>query len=165
MRLQLASILILVAAACGDDGGNATETGDTSAGPSTGSEDSSSGGSLDSESSGGSSGGSTDSGSTSGVDSGSTESGGSTGDSGGSSETGGGAFACGDDLECDLATQYCQRQISDVVGEPDGYQCVALPEGCGGVNSCDCLADAQCGEFDLCEMTPEGGSILSCPGG
>lgn len=158
---------VLSIAACGDDGGSSSESGDTSAGPSTGPDDSSSGGSFDSGSSGGSSGGATeDSGSTGGADSGSTgESGGASESGDSTGETGGAAFACGDELECDLATQYCQEQISDVGGEPNTYQCIALPDGCGKANSCDCLTDEPCGDFDLCEMTREGGSILSCPGG
>jgi len=160
--MTLLSISCLLASACGDDdGGGATNTTDTS-GPSSTEDSSSSAGESASSSSG------VGEESSTGVDTGtSSESGsesGSSGDSSGS-DTGGSTFACGDALACDLATEYCQRQVSDVVGMPDTYQCMALPKACGGVGECACLGDEPCADFDLCEVGPEGGAILSCPGG
>ncbi len=162
--------ILATSVACGDDGGDDGDDGaEDSSGPgsSSGGDDSgsSSGGSVDDSgsSSGGSSSG-TDGGSSSGTDATGSSSESSGADSSGS-ESGGAGFACGDDLECDPAAEYCQRQVSDVGGEPDGYQCLPLPKACEGEISCDCLADEPCGEFDLCEETKDGGAILSCPGG
>lgn len=158
--------LSILTLACGDDG-NADESSGPGSSSSADDDDSgsSSGGSVDdSGSSGGSSGG-TESGSSSGDDATGSSGESSGADSSGGSESGGSAFACGDELECDPATQYCQRQVSDIGGEPDGYQCLDLPEACGGVIGCECLAEEPCGEFDLCEETKDGGVILSCPGG
>jgi hypothetical protein len=171
----LLSLSILVSAlavsACGDDGGgNDGADDESSSGPGSSSGDddsgSSSGGSAES---GSSSGGSADSGSSSGsADSGSSDGGSSESsgaDSSSGSESGGSGFACGEELECDPAAEYCQRQVSDIGGEPDTYQCLPLPKACEGEIACDCLDGEACAEFDLCEATKDGGVILSCPGG
>jgi hypothetical protein len=171
----LLSLSILVSAlavsACGDDGGGGSDgADDESSGPGSSSGDddsgSSSGGSADDS---GSSSGSADSGSSSGsADSGSSDGGSSESsgaDSSSGSESGGSGFACGEELECDPAAEYCQRQVSDVGGEPDTYQCLPLPKACEGEIACDCLDGEACAEFDLCEETKDGGVILSCPGG
>jgi hypothetical protein len=74
----------------------------------------------------------------------------------------GGLFACGAGF-CDMAQEYCEVQVSDVVGIPSTYKCLPLPAGCQ-VNgaTCDCLANQLCG--DLCKQT-DGGFTLTCPGG
>src|SRR5207344_1364880 len=38
-------------------------------------------------------------------------------------------FRCGAS-ECTIATQYCERQVSDVGGVPDVYSCKTLPAAC-----------------------------------
>jgi hypothetical protein len=169
MRLPIALLCIsFLSFACGDDdGGGASETTDTS-GPSSTEESSSSVSVGESESSSSSVGEDSSSGVESGTSSGSgsgSESGSESGSSGDSSgtDTGGSTFACGDMLDCDLATEYCERQVSDVGGMPDTYNCVPLPKPCVGVSECECLADEFCGEF--CEEAPGGGATLSCPGG
>ena len=149
--------------ACGDDGGGSDET---TSGPSSssGEEESSSSGSSSSESSeSGSSSESSESGSSSGS---SEESSSSDGADSSSSDSGGGAgFQCGEQLICAPESEYCQRQVSDVQGVPDSYQCLPLPEACDNQISCDCLDGEPCARFDLCEETQDGGVILSCPGG
>lgn len=155
--------------ACGDDGGGSD---DTSTGPTTSTtenDSSSSGSSLtasesgsSSESDSGSSSGGSESGSSDETSSGSVD--GSSSESG-SNDSGGAGFQCGDALICAPESEYCQRQVSDVQGIPDSYQCLPLPDGCNDQISCECLADEPCGEFDLCEETQDGGVILSCPGG
>jgi hypothetical protein len=173
MRWPIAFVSIsflALASACGDDDGGGASSEDT-----TGSTDESSSSlsvgesesssiTVGEESSTGVDGGSTDE-SGSGTDTGSESSSdsGSSGESSGSESGGGSTFACGDAIECELATEYCQRQISDVVGMPDTYQCVPLPEACEGEGTCECLADEFCGE--QCEEAPGGGATLSCPGG
>lgn len=74
-----------------------------------------------------------------------------------------GMFPCGH-LFCDLATQYCQHSVSDVLPSPDGFSCMALPPECGNAPSCDCLAGEPCADFDCSEL-PGGGFVLTCPGG
>ena len=72
-------------------------------------------------------------------------------------------FACGFRF-CAANTQYCRRQVSDVVGYPDEYDCVDIPAACGGSPDCACLANENCG--DMCEVRPADGSLLlTCPGG
>jgi hypothetical protein len=70
-------------------------------------------------------------------------------------------FVCGFAF-CQLESQYCRVQLSDVVGEPDGFECVSLPAGCGDAPSCACLTDEDCG--DRCEEADDG-FRLTCPGG
>lgn len=72
-----------------------------------------------------------------------------------------GSFACGY-TQCGLADAYCQRQLSDVVGEPDGYACRPLPS-CPGGATCACLAGEPCGA--ACSGAGATGLTLSCPGG
>jgi hypothetical protein len=40
----------------------------------------------------------------------------------------GGAFACGPDLACNPATQYCYVSIGGPTGVPPGYRCVDVPD-------------------------------------
>lgn len=72
-----------------------------------------------------------------------------------------GSFACGH-LLCDADSQYCRRQVSDVVGIPDDWSCEPLPGGCGANPDCDCLDAEVCG--DMCSVTGDG-LRLTCPGG
>lgn len=81
----------------------------------------------------------------------------------GGCETPAGLFACGSGF-CAAGAEYCIRTVSDVGGFPDGFQCNPLPPICGNPASCDCLAQAICGEF-ACDTVPGGGFITTCPGG
>ncbi len=72
-----------------------------------------------------------------------------------------GQVPCGP-MFCGLGT-YCQILVSDVAGEPNGYQCPVLPGGCGDAPTCACLQDEPCYEFG-CEAA-DGGLQISCPGG
>lgn len=72
-------------------------------------------------------------------------------------------FACGFRF-CAANTQYCRRQVSDVGGFPDVFECVDIPASCTGMPDCACLAAESCG--DMCEVRPVDGSLLlTCPGG
>ena len=71
-------------------------------------------------------------------------------------------FACGPDgLTCQVETQYCAHELSDVGGVPDSYGCVALPIGCTDPDPCACIP----GALGACERTPEGGVIVTFGGG
>lgn len=70
-------------------------------------------------------------------------------------------FVCGYAF-CDVATQYCEVSLSDVVGEPDYYSCKSLPEACNKELVCGCLVGEPCFEF---ECTEDDGLTLYCPGG
>jgi len=70
-----------------------------------------------------------------------------------------GTFPCGDMLECDLATQYCQQTVGGAVGNPPSYSCMDLPDACAGGGTCECVAGVQCGE--ICEMI-ESGVQVTC---
>jgi hypothetical protein len=73
-----------------------------------------------------------------------------------------GQFACGF-RQCDRASEYCQRGVSDIGGEPDTFDCMPLPSSCGASATCGCVSDEPCGDF--CEGTGAGGITLTCPGG
>lgn len=74
-----------------------------------------------------------------------------------------GMFSCGSSF-CDAKTSYCQRDTSDVGGEPSSYQCKDLPAACGGKASCACLGAVVCGS--MCAVTNDGqGFVVTCPGG
>ncbi len=73
-----------------------------------------------------------------------------------------GEHACGFRL-CDKATQYCERGVSDVGGEPDTFVCKPLPSSCGASASCACLTQESCGSF--CSGSQAIGLKLTCPGG
>jgi hypothetical protein len=73
-----------------------------------------------------------------------------------------GMFACGY-TQCSLASQYCQRQVSDVGGEPDGYDCRPLPTCPSQFPTCACLAGEPCGA--MCSGMGTTGLTLTCPGG
>ncbi|MDI1445671.1 hypothetical protein [Polyangium sp. 6x1] len=71
-------------------------------------------------------------------------------------------FPCGHNF-CDEATQYCQKTTSDVVNEPDSFQCAPIPAACGGAPNCACLND-PCAQFS-CDSVSGGGILVTCPGG
>lgn len=73
-----------------------------------------------------------------------------------------GLFACGEHF-CDLKTQYCQEQLTDVATEPNSYLCMALPAGCGASPSCACVVNEPCS--NACTLQSSGGLQLNCPGG
>ncbi len=73
-----------------------------------------------------------------------------------------GDFSCGPGF-CQLGTSYCLLQVSDVGGVPNTWTCEALPNGCGGTATCECLDEVVCGE--MCNETPGGGAVVTCPGG
>jgi hypothetical protein len=74
-----------------------------------------------------------------------------------------GMFGCGAAF-CQVGSQYCELDTSDVATEPSVYDCKQLPPSCGDAPSCACLAGAPCG--NLCMTTADGGGFeVVCPGG
>lgn len=73
-----------------------------------------------------------------------------------------GSFACGY-TQCNLHTQYCRRDISDVGDEPDGYSCQPVPSCPAQFPTCGCLAAEPCGA--MCSGAGVTGLTLTCPGG
>ena len=73
-----------------------------------------------------------------------------------------GSFACGF-RTCDKATEYCERGVSDIGGEPDSFVCKPLPGSCGTAAVCGCMTQEPCGDF--CDGTATDGLTLTCPGG
>lgn len=71
-------------------------------------------------------------------------------------------FPCGHGF-CDEATEYCQKTTSDVVGFPDSFQCAPIPAACGSAPSCACMDD-PCAKI-YCDKLPDGGILVTCPGG
>jgi hypothetical protein len=71
-------------------------------------------------------------------------------------------FSCGP-IFCSKGSDYCQRSVSDVGGEPDGFICKPLPGSCMAPAMCDCLAGEPCGS--MCEALLDGSLKLTCPGG
>lgn len=76
-----------------------------------------------------------------------------------------GTFGCGHSF-CTLATEFCQKTLSDVGGMPDSYSCAPLPMACGDMPSCACLGD-PCGAPvpGSCVQDVSGGLTFTCPGG
>jgi hypothetical protein len=72
-----------------------------------------------------------------------------------------GTFACGQTY-CQHAAEYCERQASDVGGEPDVYRCVDLPGACGNSPSCACVETGAC---PICDENVSGDLFVTCPGG
>jgi hypothetical protein len=71
-------------------------------------------------------------------------------------------FRCGH-LFCSSMSEYCQIDLSDVVGWPNGYACLPTPGACPDSGAtCECVADQPCGT--QCD-TSSGGVTVSCPGG
>ncbi|HVV86481.1 MAG TPA: hypothetical protein VHE35_25665 [Kofleriaceae bacterium] len=73
-----------------------------------------------------------------------------------------GWFACGY-TQCNLFTDYCQHDVSDIGGEPDTFTCKPLPGCPSQFPTCGCLADEPCGSF--CTGDGPTGLTLTCPGG
>src|SRR4051794_30985929 len=67
-------------------------------------------------------------------------------------------FPCGQS-DCMIATQYCERQASDVGGVPDVYACKPLPASCAGATSCACVKSEACGA--RCGGTGSLGMVLT----
>jgi len=74
-------------------------------------------------------------------------------------------FQCGHGF-CNKLTEYCVRTTADVPNTPDAYTCAPLPMACGVMPSCDCLM-GTCGAPTPpnCSATPQGGLMVTCPGG
>ena len=73
-----------------------------------------------------------------------------------------GQFPCGAGF-CAKGQQYCQVDVSDVGGIPNGYGCKPLPADCSQAGAtCDCLAGQPCG--NMCQQV-DGGFVVTCPGG
>jgi hypothetical protein len=73
-------------------------------------------------------------------------------------------FSCGPRF-CGKGREYCQKNSSDVSGQPDGYTCFALPSGClaSPPPNCACLTgDAS---FPACTADAEGNLTVVYPGG
>ncbi|MEO8705814.1 MAG: hypothetical protein ABI867_37635 [Kofleriaceae bacterium] len=75
-----------------------------------------------------------------------------------------GKFACGF-RSCELGTQFCQEDGSDIGGEPSGFSCMPIPS-CPGHEGCDCLASTgtTCASLQ-CEGDDATGLTVTCPGG
>ena len=73
-----------------------------------------------------------------------------------------GYFSCGPGF-CFVDVNYCMLGLSDIGGEPNYWNCMAVPAGCTNGPDCTCLAGEACG--DMCEATGDGGFQLTCPGG
>ncbi len=73
-----------------------------------------------------------------------------------------GTFACGY-TQCNVFTQYCRRDVSDVVGVPDDYSCLPVPSCPSQFPTCGCLAAEPCGS--MCTGDGATGLTLTCPGG
>lgn len=63
-------------------------------------------------------------------------------------------FACGD-LQCDLATEYCERFTGGPVPADPAYTCYPFSDACLDTPTCACLAEA--GRFGECTASSEGG--------
>jgi len=72
-----------------------------------------------------------------------------------------GSVGCGPHF-CAAGQEYCERDTSDV-GGPSTFTCKPLPPLCEAPPSCACLANVQCG--GLCQTQPDGGLVVTCPGG
>ena len=71
------------------------------------------------------------------------------------------SFACGP-MRCTRRVEYCRVSHSDVGGEPDSYDCVALPEGCTSFD-CSCFVDIYPASF--CSDAGDAALTIDIPGG
>ncbi len=65
-------------------------------------------------------------------------------------------LACGADLVCNAATQYCSVMRGGPVGVPPSYACTALPQNCSPTPTCQCLQVAigcSCAEPERGRLT------------
>jgi hypothetical protein len=68
---------------------------------------------------------------------------------------------CGTGPPCDFATEICV--VSTPVGPGEAYDCVAVPAGCTGDRTCDCVGDTLCtGTFDTCTDRPATANTVAC---
>lgn len=72
-----------------------------------------------------------------------------------------GMFACGA-IFCELGAEYCKEEYPAVSGVPLIHSCKPLPEACAMMPYCSCLLDEPCGSEWVCDVTSEGGLMLSC---
>jgi hypothetical protein len=70
------------------------------------------------------------------------------------------SFACGW-TQCDRLSQYCRRTISDIGGEPDSFECIAMPP-CPQPG-CPCVVAEPCG--NTCTGDLDTGVTVTCAGG
>jgi hypothetical protein len=75
-----------------------------------------------------------------------------------------GMFQCGW-TQCAIGTAYCQRQVSDVAGQPDEFSCITMPNCPGPTGGCTCLAAAMVPCADQCAGDDTTGVTVTCPGG
>lgn len=125
--------------------GDSTSGSDTVSGSSGTGSSSGSSGSTDATSSGSSGDTSTSGGETSGSSSGTT--------------SGALTFPCGQELTCEVASEYCEIFHP---GQPDAmitYMCKALPDACLDAVDCTCLMEQNV--FGECMPSPEGGLVVS----
>ena len=73
-----------------------------------------------------------------------------------------GSFACGY-TQCNVHSQYCRRDVSDIGNEPDTYSCQTVPACPSQFPTCACLAAEPCGA--MCSGAGVTGLTLTCPGG
>jgi hypothetical protein len=69
------------------------------------------------------------------------------------------SFGCGARF-CDLKTQYCRRTPAQQPETPESFECFALPASCDTSPGCACTNAVPCGS--KCELSPEGGRIITC---
>jgi hypothetical protein len=67
----------------------------------------------------------------------------------------GGGLACGSELVCDPATQYCSVSLGGPVGVPATYACAGVPDACPSPATCECVGGMRIG----CECTVSDGLI------
>lgn len=67
----------------------------------------------------------------------------------------GGAFACGEALECDSASQICKIGMGGPCCAPPSYSCEPIPAECASDYTCGCIQDAMGAQ----ECTETGGGV------
>jgi hypothetical protein len=72
-----------------------------------------------------------------------------------------GQFACGP-RACQRNLEFCQRQGSDIGGEPDTFGCLPMPQSCSSA-SCSCVSGEPCGAN--CADDGNGAVTVTCFGG
>lgn len=66
-------------------------------------------------------------------------------------------FDCGPEKQCEAGATYCSRTIAGVPGGGDEYECLDAPDRCAGSVTCMCIADeglaGDCNEPNPNEVT------------
>jgi hypothetical protein len=57
-------------------------------------------------------------------------------------------FACGPEQDCVAGQSYCHVTHPDMAGDPDGFECVPIPDACSGDATCECLGGEVA--YDAC---------------